>query len=450
MLIHKKRILILFVFIVLMASVLFGNPITHGMTALAQENEPHVVVLTAAGPVTPGMAEYLSRGIRIAERSNSQALIFELNTPGGNVMIMQKMVSMIRGSRVPVVVYVAPRGAFAASAGTVITLAGHLAAMAPETAIGAASPVGPQGEDIGKTEETKVKEILKAQVRSLTTRRGAEALALAEATIEKAKAVSADEALEIGLIDVIANDLDDLLLKIDGMNVETINGEQSIETAGATVDFVDISLIEQLLQMLTDPNIVFILLAIGVQAILIELSHPGGWVPGFTGVIMLALATYGLGVLPVNWFGMVFIAAAFVLFVLDIKAPTHGALTAAGIGSLIAGGLVLFNSPATPQFQHVSVPLVVGSSLFIGGMFAIVLTFAIRAQRTPIKTGQEAMIGRVGIVRKTIPSHGTGQAQVGGEMWTAELADGDEPLPVGTRVKVIAVSGIHIKVSKVS
>ena len=141
-----------------------GLILLSGFPALAQENEPHVVVLTAAGPVTPGMAEYLSRGIRIAERSNSQALIFELNTPGGNVMIMQKMVSMIRGSRVPVVVYVAPRGAFAASAGTVITLAGHLAAMAPETAIGAASPVGPQGEDIGKTEETKVKEILKAQV----------------------------------------------------------------------------------------------------------------------------------------------------------------------------------------------------------------------------------------------------------------------------------------------
>ncbi|MBC8507291.1 MAG: nodulation protein NfeD, partial [Chloroflexi bacterium] len=198
----------------------------------------------------------------------------------------------------------------------------------------------------------------------------------------------------------------------------------------------------------TNPNIVFILLTIGVQAILIELSNPGGWTAGFIGVVCLSLATFGLGVLPVNWFGLIFLATAFVLFVLDIKAPTHGALTAAGVGSLIVGALVLFNSPATPQFQRVSVPLVVVSSLITGGIFAVALAFAIRAQRVPVRTGREALVGRVGTVRDEIPVFGPGSVQVGGELWSAESAQGT-PITPGSRVEVLSVSGIRLKVEEI-
>jgi membrane-bound serine protease (ClpP class) len=356
------------------------------------------------------------------------------------------MVETMRASQIPIVVYVAPRGAMAGSAGTVITLAGHAAAMAPETIIGAASPVGMQGEDLGETIETKIKEAIKAQVRTLTTDRPPEAIKLAEATIDEAKALSAVEALEVGLIDFLAKDIHDLLIQLDGFTVQTAAGEITLDTENAEITTMELSLIEQLLAVLTNPNIVFILLSIGVQAILIELSSPGGWVAGFIGVVALSLAGYGLGVLPVNWFGLIFLATAFVLFVLDLKAPTHGALTAAGVASLIIGALVLFNSPATPEFQRVSVPLVVVTSLLTGGVFAGALAFAIRAQKTPIRMGQEAMVGRIGTVKQDIPTFGAGQVQVASELWTAELAEGHQALPKGTRVEVVAIQGIRLKV----
>jgi len=408
---------------------------------------PLAMVLTADGAITPTMTEYLRRGIRLAEQRGAEVLIFQLNTPGGGVDVMGDIVEIIRASQIPVVVYVAPRGAVAGSAGTVITLAGHVAAMAPETAIGAASPVGAQGEDIGETMEAKVKEILKAQVRSLAEGRGIDAVALAEATIEDATAVSASEALEVGLVDFIASDVNDLLSQMDGFTVETMEGQRTLQTANAEVSSMELTLIEQLLSVLTNPNIVFILLTIGVQAILIELSNPGGWVAGFIGVVCLALATYGLGVLPVNWFGLIFLATAFVLFLLDLKTPTLGALTAAGVGSLIVGALVLFNSPATPQFQRVSVPLVIVSSLITGGIFAIALAFAIRAQRTPIRTGRAAQVGRVGVVRDEIPAFGSGSVQVGGELWSAESAQGVSITP-GSRVEVLDVSGNRLRVKE--
>jgi len=415
----------------------------------AQTDAPQVIVLTADGPLTPAMSEYLSRGIELAEKRDVEILVFQLNTPGGSTDLMGEMVETIRNSKVPVVVYVAPQGAIAGSAGTVITLAGHVAAMASETAIGAASPVGAQGEDIGETMGAKIKEILRAQVRALADRRGDEAVALAEATIESAKAVTAKEAWEAGLVDLLANDIDDLLRQLHGVLVVLPDGERTLNTENAQITQLNLTFIEQLLSVLTNPNIVFILLSIGVQAILIEISNPGGWAAGFIGVVCLSLATYGLGVLPVNLFGLIFLATAFVLFVLDIKAPTHGALTSAGILSLIVGALVLFNSPSTPQFQRVSVPLVVTSSLITGSVFAAALIFAIRAQRTPIRSGAEAMIGRVGRVTDDIPVFGSGMVRVGGELWSAE-SDQGTVIQLGARVQITDVKGIRLIVLDIS
>jgi membrane-bound serine protease (ClpP class) len=394
------------------------------------------------------MYEYLQRGIRTAESRGAEVLVFQINTPGGSIDLMNQMVQSIRASRVPVVVYVAPRGAMAGSAGTLITLAGHAAAMAPETAIGAASPVGAEGEDLGETMEAKEKNILKATVRSLAERRGTSAIELAERTIESAEAASAREAQEAGLVDFIASDLDDLLRQLDGFRVETSSGEHVLQTAEAIITPLDLSFIERLLQTLTNPNIVFLLIAIGVQSILIEISSPGGWVAGFIGVVCLALATYGLGVLPVNWFGFIFLVMAFVLFILDIKAPTHGALTAAGVGSLIVGALVLFNSPNVPSFQRVSVPLVVGSSLFTGAMFLVILIFALKAQKEPVRMGLESLVGRVGTVKIDLAPYGI--IQLGGEQWTAELINREEKLPKGARVEVVKVDGLRLLVQKES
>ena len=282
--------------------------------AQAQEDLPLALVLSVDGPLTPSWKEYLERGLQLADQRGADLVVFEINTPGGSVNLMQELVAMMRGSPVPIIVYVTPRGAMAASAGTVITLAGHAAAMAPETIIGAASPVGAQGEELGETIQAKEKNALKAQVRTLAAGRGPDAIALAESTIEEATAVSAQEALDVGLIDFIAEDLHDLLHQLDGYTVETTAGGLTLDTANAEVSSLNLSFIEQLLAVLTNPNIVFILLTIGVQAILIEISSPGGWVAGFIGVVCLSLAVYGFGVLPVNWFGLSFLVTAFVLF----------------------------------------------------------------------------------------------------------------------------------------
>jgi membrane-bound serine protease (ClpP class) len=413
----------------------------------AQNDTPLVLVLNAEGAVTSAMREYIERGLDVADQRNAALVVLQLNTPGGDLNITQEIVTIIRGSDIPVVVYVAPRGAWAGSAGTILTLAGHVAAMAPETAIGAASPVGGQGEDLSETLEAKAKEITKATVRSLAERRGPEAVKLAEATIETAKAVSSNEALEVGLIDFVAEDINDLLEQLDGFEVQMADGLLTLETTDATTEEVAASFIEQLLAMLVNPNIVFLLLTIGVQAILIEIGSPGGWVAGFIGVVCLALAAYGLGVLPVNWFGIVFLITSFVLFILDIKAPTHGALTAAGIGSFIVGALVLFNSPGTPQFQRVSIPLVVVVGLLTGALFGVLVGFGIRALRAPIRAGRESLAGKTGTA--TTAFRPMGQVQVGSELWTAEAAEGSRKIRKGDKVEVVEVKGLRLKVRKI-
>ena len=415
--------------------------------AHAQTSTPTAVVVTLEGPLTPVWSGQLQRGIDRAEQNGADLLVIELNTPGGSVDLMNSLIQQILASPVPVVVYVSPRGSMAASAGTLIVLAGQIGAMSPESSIGAASPVGLQGEDIESTVEEKTKEILKASARSLAERRGAEAIQLVEDAIDSAVAASATEALEVGLIDLIARDLDDLLAQLDGLTV-SVNGEDVvIRSSGAEVVPVAPTLIEEILGMLTNPNIVFILLSIGVQAILIEISSPGGWVAGTIGVILLALAIYGLGILPVNWFGIVFFIIAFILFIFDIKAPTHGALTIAGVASFITGALILFNSARMPGFPRVSVGLVIGMGVFIGLTFFAVVMIALRAMKKPIITGRESLDGKEGYVVERLNPNGI--VHVAGEQWSASLAAGEKPLKQGERVKVERVEGVRLIVSGV-
>jgi membrane-bound serine protease (ClpP class) len=359
---------------------------------------------------------------------------------------MTAMTEAMRASTVPVVVYVTPRGAMAASAGTVITLAAHASAMAPETIIGAASPVGSGGQDLGQTELAKQTNALVAKVDAFAGWRGPQAVALAESTITSAKAVSSTQALQVHLVDFSATDLNDLLRQLDGFTVQMPSGPLTLHTAGIVQQALPMSLIEQLLQLLIDPNIVFLLLAIGLQALLIELTHPGAWVPAFFGVVCLALGAYGLGFLPVNWFGLIFMVTAFVLFILDIKAPTHGALTLAGIASFIIGALVLFNSPGTPHFEQVSIPLVIFVGVFIGLIFAVILTYALRAQSRPVITGSARLAGQTGFAVSEIDP--SGQVQLASELWSADLVDASEPLHRGDRLEVVRVEGLRLKVRK--
>ncbi len=427
-------------------SILAGAILFLGSAVKAQGNQPLILVLDATGPITPPMADYIGRGIQSAEQQNAEALIVQLDTPGGDLGSLGNIIQAIRASTVPVVIYVAPNGAMAGSAGALVTMAGHVAAMAPEAAIGASSPVDSSGQDLSTTEKAKVSEIMKAQIRPLVERRGAAATQLAQDMIDNAKAVTATEALAAHLIDIISPNTDDLIKQLDGFSVSMPAGPRILHTAGAVTRPVDMTPVEQLLLILTDPNIVFVLLALGVLALQVELTHPGAWVPGFIGVTCLALAIYGLGVLPVNWFGLVFIITAFVLFLLDIKAPTHGALTAAGVASFIAGALILFNSPGVPAFERVSVPLVFGVGITIGLMFAGILTYALRAQGLPLQTGTGTILGKFGTARSDIKP--SGQVQVESELWTAEVAEGSPSIRRGDKVEVVAVRGLRLRVRK--
>jgi membrane-bound serine protease (ClpP class) len=400
-----------------------------------------VLLLEIEGPVTPVMLSYISRGVARAEDTGVEAVVVVLDTPGGSVTLMEDVVKAIRASTVPVVVYIAPPGAMAASAGTVITLAAHAAAMAPETSIGAASPVGSEGQDLEETSEKKVKEILKAQARGLALRRGEDAVAWAEQAIDEAKAASADEALELGVIDFVASDLDDLLAQMDGFVVTVMGDEVTLHTAGAVREKLPLNPLEQLMHLLADPSIVVILMTVGINALIYELSAPGGYVAGIIGVICLGLSLYGLGVLSVDYTGLIFIGLAFVLFVLDIKAPTHGVLLAGGIASFIVGAMLLF------QATTFEVPwsAIIGMAALTGGFFAFVVAKAIRAQSWRVTTGGEALINATAVARTDLDPKGT--VFLRGELWNAEAEEGDK-IEAGSTVEVVEREGFRLRVRR--
>ena len=436
-----KRILLICQCFIILAALFNIRPVS------AQTAQPQVLVLNAQGEVAPAMRDYIARGLKMAADQQADLIVIQLNTPGGFITNMTEIITNIRASRVPVVVYVTPRGAMAGSAGTLITLAGHASAMSPETIIGAASPVGSQGQDLDSTMKTKEIEALTALVRSIAEKRPPAAIKLAEETIRNAKAVSSGEAKQAGLVDFIAPNLSDLLVQLDGYQFQLESGVRVLHTTNPKITKLPMDIGEQILDLLVKTDTVFLLMTIGLLAILVELSAPGGWVAGFSGVVALALAVYGLGILAVNWFGIIFLGIAFVLFVLDLQTTSHGALTAAGIGSFILGTLVLFNSPGVPEFQRVSVPLVVVISILMGLGFAILIGFGLRAQKTPLSMGQQTLVGAIGQARVALNPRGL--VQINSELWSAETEDQAEAIQSGESVVVLAVKGLHLIVGKV-
>lgn len=411
----------------------------------AAQGRPEVVVVEATGPVGPPLAGYIQRGIQEGDSRNAEAVVLMLNTPGGLVNATQVIIQAMRTSDVPVIVFVGPRGAQSASAGLLITLAGHAAAMAPDTAIGASSPIGAQGQDLDSTSQEKEEQYLSAQARSLAERRGDDAVQLASEAVTEARAVSASEALAAGLVDVIVEDVDELLAALDGTVVEVNGRERTLNLSGASVSPVPMRQLERILLVITDPNLLFILLSIGVTALIVEIRTPGGWIAGLVGVSSLGLAMYGLGVLPVNWLGIVFVLMAFVLFLLEIKAPVHGALSAAAVVSLAVGAVILFDQPGIAPFGSLSIPLVVGWSIFIGSIFVFLMTMALRAQTRPPTTGYPGLVGQEGRVTQTLEPEG--MVQVFGERWRAASIDG-ELIPVGARVEVVQAGQMLVYVRR--
>lgn len=413
--------------------------------ALAQGAGKEVLVVDVTGPVTPIMLGLIERAIAEADTRNAEALIIRLDTPGGSVELTQKIIQAMIAADVPIVVYVWPNGAHAASAGTFITLAGHVAVMAPATSIGAASPIDSSGTEIDETLRAKIQNILVADIKNLADRRGQKALDWAQQAITEAKAANAQEALDLGVIDFVAKDLDDLLAQLDGFKVEVSGRYVTLATREAEVTFLQTTLVEELLSIITNPTLALLLISIGGLAIIYEIINPGGYMSGVIGVICLLIGLYGVGQLPVNYAGLTLILLALALFGAEFFAHSHGALTAGGIASFIVGALILFN---TDEFSY-QLPWL--SIVGIPAALTAILAFAIRkawqARRAKPVTGQEGLLGAIGTVKIALDPEGS--VLVWGERWRATSSDG-QPIPAGARVKVIAMEGLCLQVTKVS
>lgn len=414
-------------------------------TAQGDAENGQIVIIRPEGPVIPPFAAYIERGITFADEINAEALVIVLDTPGGSVDVTFEIIKAIRESDVPVIVYVAPRGAQAASAGLLLVLSGHVAAMAPDTAIGASSPIDFSGADLPDTAQAKAEEYLSAQARSLAERRGEEAVQLASEAVTEARALSAVEAKDGDLIDTIAVDLDSLLRKIDGLQVDVHGRTINLALTQAEKVEVGMTFLEQILSIVVNPNVVALFLTLGPLLIIIEVKSPGGWVAGTLGAIFTGLALYGLGVLPVNWLGMIFVGIAIVLFILEVKAPTHGILAAAAVANVIVGSIILFSGPGFENFDQLSIPLLIGQSVIIGLIFVFFAYMVMKALNLPVTTGYEGLIGKVG--RVTAPLNPEGLVLVWGERWKA-LAEDEGPIHEGEKVVVVKAENHQIVVRR--
>ncbi|PTY04921.1 hypothetical protein DB347_19710 [Opitutaceae bacterium EW11] len=394
------------------------------------------------GAIGPATADYIGRAIHVAETSQSQCLVIQLDTPGGLLDSTKQIVKSFYGSKVPVVVYVAPAGANAGSAGCFITLAADVAAMAPNTSIGAAHPVQfggseetPSEKPGGDVMSKKLENFAASYIEAIATKRGRN-IEWAISAVRDSASVTAEKALELKVIDLIAKDLPDLLRKIDGRNLEG----RVLKTEDAPVSRIPMLLRERIFQTVWRPETMFFLMLIAIYGIIGELSNPGAVLPGVSGAIALVLALYMGSVLPINIAGLALLVLAVALFVTDVFAPSHGALTAAGIISFFLGSLLLFE-PAGPAFR-LSLAMIVPATLITAAFFLFVVGAGLRAQRLPRRSGRETMLGKV-VPAMTDIGPETGKVFIEGETWNARS---EAAIGSGQPVEIERVDGLTLRV----
>ena len=401
-----------------------------------------VYLLTFDGVVNPVAADMIHEAIQEADAANSQCLIIEMDTPGGLMKSMQVIVKDILSSPVPVVVYIAPSGSKAGSAGVFITYAANIAAMAPGTNIGAAHPVNfGGGGDTSKTMMEKITNDAVAFIRSIAEKRHRNA-DWAEEAVRESASIPASEALKMGVVNVIEPSVDSLLIWLNGREVEVLNGKKTLNTSDARIVNVEISWRYKLLNVISDPNIAYILLLIGMMGIFFELQNPGSILPGVVGGISLILAFYALHTLPVNYAGVLLILLALILFIAEVKIPSYGLLTVGGVISMVLGSIMLFKG-SMPFFQ-ISWKVIAFATIVTALFFLFVIGLGIRAQRRKPVTGNEGLLGEVG---KAVDDFikGTGQVSVHGEIWEATSSD---KIKKGDEVTVLTVKNLKITVKK--
>ncbi len=419
----------------LIAAAVFG--------AAASLPASDVSLIDIKGAIGPATAGYLSRAIAIAEKRSDACLIIQLDTPGGLLDSTKDIVQTLYASKVPTVVYVAPSGAYAASAGTFVTMAADVAAMAPNTSIGAAHPVemGTTGEveKLDDVMKQKMENFASSEIEAIADKRGRNA-EWAKTAVRQSASVTAEEALDLGVIDLIASDIPDLLKQLDGLKI----GPNKLKTSGATVTAIPMDASEKLFQLLWRPEVMMILMLAAIYGLIGELSSPGAILPGVVGAIALVLVLYMSAILPVDLAGLALIGLATILFVIDLFTPTHGVLTFGGIVSFFLGALMLFNH-AGPGFQ-LSLPFIIWTTLLTAAFFLFVVGAGLRAQRLPVRAGSETMLGKTVPALERVDPKG-GRVFVEGELWNAVSAT---PVEAGQPVQIVAIDGLTLKVKSVS
>jgi len=397
-----------------------------------------VDLLTYDGVINPVAAEYIADGISAAESAHREAVVVQLDTPGGLDTSMRIIIKAINASTVPVIVYVAPSGSRAASAGTFITLAAHVAAMAPGTNIGSAHPVSMGGGGMDEEMKKKVENDAAAYIKSIAEKRGRNA-AWAEEAVRKSVNATEQEAVKLKIVDLVADDVPALLAAVDGRSVQTESGARRLSTRGAEVDRVPLNWRLRLLSALIDPNVAYVLMLLGTYGLLYELMSPGAILPGVVGSICLILAFYAFQTLPINYAGLLLILVAIVLFIAEIKITSYGLLTVGGVVAMFLGSVMLMKNelPYLRISLKVIVPSVLGTALF----FLFVVGMAVRTFGAKPVTGAEGLIGGHGIARSDLSP--VGMVFVHGELWEAR---GDETIRQGDEVVVTAVEGLRLKV----
>jgi membrane-bound serine protease (ClpP class) len=403
-------------------------------------NAQKVISITIDGTINPAAAGFIERGIKKAEKEKAGCLLIHLNTPGGLLKSTRVIVGSILDSPIPVVVYVFPAGAHAGSAGVFITLAAHIAAMAPETNIGAAHPVSMQGGmDTTMNEKTTNDAI--AFIRTIAEKRNRN-VEWAEDAVRRSISITGAEALQEKVIDLMAVSTQDLLEQIDGKTVGLNSGTTTLRTKGVEVKEMKMSFIEKLLHIISDPNIAYILLMLGFYGLLFELYNPGSIFPGIVGVIGLILGLYSLHTLPINYAGLALIVFGIILFLLEIKITSYGLLTIGGIVSVFLGSLMLIREDSSFEFLRISRSVIIAFTALTALFFLFVVGAGLRAQNAKPVTGIEGFIGETGITLETLDPLGT--VRVHGEIWRAESVSGR--IEMGEKIYVKSMKNFKVYV----
>lgn len=409
------------------------------------DSKPLVEVIKLDGPITPATSDYIHSAIEHAIENHAECLIIEMNTPGGLLKSTRVIVTDILNANLPVVVYVSPSGSQAASAGVFITLSAHIAAMAPGTNIGAAHPVtiGESGQQ-DSVMMGKVTNDAAAFIRTIAEKRSRN-IQWAEEAVRKSVSITEEEALDQNVIDYVAKSLDDLLNQMDGLEIETNAGKKKLSLANAEIKVYEVGWRHKILDILSDPNIAYLLLMLGFYGLLFELYNPGSILPGIVGVISIVLAFYSLHTLPVNYAGLALIIFSIILFIAEIKVQSHGLLAAGGIISLLLGSMMLIDTAPSFEFVKLSWTVILPTVAFTAAFFLFAIGMGIKAQRRKATTGKEGLIGEIGVSISTL--NPSGRVRMHGEIWNAE-GEG-EKIPSGTKVKVISVQDLKMIVRKV-